>query len=262
MPAVSFFFLLLGVYKGEYRSGVRHGYGSRTSAAYEAYEKCVKAKQLQNNLEGKRLSVSPQHGAPMTRQQRKMERTLTVSSVTLSTGRGDGLDDIMVSPDAQIYEGQWKEDTRHGHGVLKVPKHHSYFGEWKNNSRTGYGVMVFQDGHREEGQWESGKLIVPLKRKKLSIKHHQLEAKVKQAHTQAIQAADLARTRAIVAESKASAASMRSVAAKKAATAAKENSRKATIKASELENQRVSQGQLVCTVISSARKNNWFSVPY
>ena len=112
-------------------------------------------------------------------------------------------------PNAQIYEGQWLRDKRQGHGILKVPGFYVYCGEWSSNTRTGHGVLLYSDGQREEGYWEQGRLTVPLKRRKLSLKQHQLESKVKHAHTQALQAADVARTKSILAESRGSAAASR-----------------------------------------------------
>lgn len=120
-----------------------------------------------------------------------------------------------ADPDAQIYEGQWEMDMRKGHGVLRIPGRYMYFGEWHCNARTGHGVVVYSDGRKEEGYWENGKLVTQLKRKKLSLKHHQLENKVKQAHTFALQAADMARTKSILAESRASGANGRAKAALK-----------------------------------------------
>ena len=115
----------------------------------------------------------------------------------------------------QIYEGQWKADKREGYGILKVPNKYTYFGEWKNNMRAGYGAIVYDDGSKEEGIWENGHLVTPLKRKKLSLKHHQIENKVKQSHTTALQVADIARNKSVLAESRASAAISKSKSALK-----------------------------------------------
>ena len=131
------------------------------------------------------------------------------------------------SPTAQIYEGQWEEDKRHGYGVLKIPRQYTYFGEWFDNARTGHGVLVFDDGRKEEGKWEDGHLSVPLKRKKLSIKQYQMESRVKQAHTLAIQAATSARTKAILAESRASTSTTKAQAAAKAVLEAESDARTA-----------------------------------
>ena len=112
-----------------------------------------------------------------------------------------------ASPDinAQLYEGEWKSDKRHGHGMLKIPGYYTYYGEWEGNTRTGYGVMMYTSGRKEEGQWLGGRLVVALRRRKLAMNLQKvsLESKVKQAHALAIQAADKARNKAMVAESRA-----------------------------------------------------------
>ena len=146
------------------------------------------------------------------------------------------VNEIPLESNVQIYEGQWSKDKRHGHGVLRVPGMYMYCGEWSGNSRTGNGILVYEDGRREEGVWERGRLVAPLKRKKLSIKYHQLEAKVKQAHTLALQAADAARTKAILAVSRASAATNRAKLGMTAAETAKKDSETAKEKAVVLEN--------------------------
>ena len=111
--------------------------------------------------------------------------------------------------------------------MLKIPGHYTYFGEWLNNARTGHGVLVFDDGRKEEGKWEDGRLAIPLKRKKLSIKQYQMEGRVRQAHTSAIQAANNARTKAILAESRASTSSTKAQAANTVANDAEADAQKA-----------------------------------
>ena len=103
-----------------------------------------------------------------------------------------------------MYSGEWREDRRHGHGVLDVRGHYKFYGQWDNNARTGYGVAVYSDRRKEEGLWQNGKLINVLKHKKLAVlKGHQMEGKVKQAHTLALQAAEEARNKSMLAEARA-----------------------------------------------------------
>ena len=90
-----------------------------------------------------------------------------------------------------------------------------------------HGVLVFDDGRKEEGKWEDGRLAIPLKRKKLSIKQYQMEGRVRQAHTSAIQAANNARTKAILAESRASTSSTKAQAANTVANDAEADAQKA-----------------------------------
>lgn len=131
----------------------------------------------------------------------------------------------------QIYEGEWRDDKRHGYGVIKCIGSYTYYGQWVGNARTGYGVLVCDNGVKEEGQWQSGELIVALKRKKLHLKSHQLEIKVQTAHTQAIQAADMARNKALLAESRASTAMGKAKMAQGVVATAEKNARFARVKA-------------------------------
>jgi len=123
---------------------------------------------------------------------------------------------MSLESSAQSYEGEWKDDKRHGHGVLKVPGHRTYYGQWEENTKTGYGVLLYNDGRKEEGQWQNGKLINTLKRKKaLSLRNHNREGKVKLAHITAIQMSITARSKAELAESRASSASAKFQSAQK-----------------------------------------------
>ena len=131
----------------------------------------------------------------------------------------------------QTYEGSWKEDKRDGYGMLKVIGHYTYYGEWSSNSRTGYGVLLYDDGHKEEGEWRNGHMKQALNRKKrISIKTHQLESKVKHAYTQAVQAADHARNKAMLAESRSQSAEKKSRDAVKVAHQATKDAQIATVK--------------------------------
>lgn len=189
-----------GMYRGEYKNGLRHGHGTRSSSNYE------------------RSTVKEPHS--------------TTSSVTSSVDEcidqfTSTLEDPSILPamitmadktNAQIYEGEWRDDKRHGYGVLKIVGHHTYYGQWEENMRSGYGVMSYDEEKRkEEGQWQRGKLINKLKRKKLQLKSKQLEAKVNQAHMSALQAAETARSKANLAEGRAITANAKSRAAVRAA---------------------------------------------
>lgn len=146
---------------------------------------------------------------------------------------GPTLDDQerKVNSNVQIYEGEWRDDKRHGYGVIKCTGSYTYYGQWVGNARTGYGVLVGENGTKEEGQWHNGVLIVALKRKKLHLKSHQLETKVQTAHTQAIQAADTARNKAMLSESRASTAMGKAKMAQGVVSTADKNARLAREKA-------------------------------
>ena len=204
-------FLPTGIYRGQYKSGVRSGFGTRSSASYERRSKEVS--KIQDTTS--KAKALPNLTIPIP----GMKRT----SLSLAAGVG-GTESCETAPQdsIQIYEGQWHEDKRHGYGVIKCIGSYTYYGQWVSNTRTGYGVLVHENGAKEEGQWQNGQLIVALKRKKLHFKGH-LETKIQTAHTQAIQAADTARNKAMLAESRASIAMGKAKMAQAVIVAAEKN---------------------------------------
>lgn len=59
----------------------------------------------------------------------------------------------------QIYEGDFKEDKREGHGILIWPSKKVYEGQWKNNQMHGKGSLTSPNGKRIEGQWVNNKKV-------------------------------------------------------------------------------------------------------
>lgn len=175
-----------GMYRGEYRNGLRRGHGTRSSSNYER-STTTETHSISSSLDDSVENLAS-----------TLEDPSLISSIPSSQSD---------KTNAQIYEGEWKDDRRHGYGVLKIMGHHTYYGQWEENQRSGYGVTIYDDEKRkEEGQWQRGKLINKLKRKKLQLKSKQLELRVNQAHMNALQAAETARSRADLAEGRASTA--------------------------------------------------------
>jgi hypothetical protein len=55
-----------------------------------------------------------------------------------------------------FYAGQYKENMKHGGGVMKNKDGSFYVGSWANNKRHGQGEMYFANGDRYVGQWLDG----------------------------------------------------------------------------------------------------------
>ena len=52
------------------------------------------------------------------------------------------------------YDGGWKDDVRHGQGVMSWENGYYYYdGGWKDGKKSGYGVLITGDGTRYEGSW-------------------------------------------------------------------------------------------------------------
>lgn len=250
--------LATGCYRGQYKKGLRSGHGTRTSAAYEAkpipgdpsMPKSDSEPVLQSLIQQKSTTSikSSKESVLKFGFQKKpslipslLTATESTNSIPISTGKEDF---------AQIYEGEWKDDRRHGYGVLKVDSHYTYYGQWVNNARTGYGVMVYENGVREEGEWHNGQLIVVLKRHKVALfKSHQLESKVKEARTKALQSKGKAKNMADLADSRAGSAVNKSRQAHQSAQGAQEHAQIAVEKAELYKNAPRVAGKEVCVVV-------------
>jgi hypothetical protein len=51
--------------------------------------------------------------------------------------------------------GEWKANSRHGHGIEKY-KNHVYEGEWQTNRKHGRGIYRWPDGDYYVGEWKMG----------------------------------------------------------------------------------------------------------
>lgn len=52
-----------------------------------------------------------------------------------------------------VYDGEWKDGKKHGHGVCTYANGDRYDGEWSNNKKHGRGVYTFANGDKYEGKW-------------------------------------------------------------------------------------------------------------
>ena len=69
-----------------------------------------------------------------------------------------------VYPNGDVYDGEWKNDKRHGKGnnennigILNLMKGDKYDGEWKEDLKEGYGIYYYLDGSKYEGNWKDDK---------------------------------------------------------------------------------------------------------
>jgi len=62
------------------------------------------------------------------------------------------------------YEGEYKDNKKHGQGVLIYPSGSKYVGKFKDDEFHGQGTFIWSDGRKYEGEWvngrESGKFII------------------------------------------------------------------------------------------------------
>ena len=63
---------------------------------------------------------------------------------------------VKIYNDGEKYEGQFKDDKRHGKGIFYYASGDKYDGEWKNNNRHGKGIEYYADGAKYDGEWKYG----------------------------------------------------------------------------------------------------------
>jgi hypothetical protein len=67
--------------------------------------------------------------------------------------------------DGDKYEGEWKEDKRHGKGVVTYAGQNGtisekYDGDWVDGKMHGFGKYYYNDGGVYEGEWFEGQVFV------------------------------------------------------------------------------------------------------
>lgn len=55
--------------------------------------------------------------------------------------------------DGSIYDGTWKNNTRHGHGTYEWSSGDKYIGEWVSGDLSGRGTYYWADGRKYTGAW-------------------------------------------------------------------------------------------------------------
>ena len=71
---------------------------------------------------------------------------------------------IMKYKNGSKYEGQWKNDKRHGKGIYTTQNYNNpnyagilYEGEFNNDKIEGYGIGKYSSGDQYEGEWKNNK---------------------------------------------------------------------------------------------------------
>lgn len=61
--------------------------------------------------------------------------------------------------DGRIYNGEYLNDKKHGHGVYTWPNGKKYDGDWLNDKQHGTAKFSNTKGQTRLGQWENGQRI-------------------------------------------------------------------------------------------------------
>ncbi len=85
-----------------------------------------------------------------------------VSEPDGSTYEGDFKDNkrhgygLWIRPDGTKYAGMWENNKPHGEGTLILADGMVYSGMWKMGKRHGHGTLTYPDGHKKSGVWVEG----------------------------------------------------------------------------------------------------------
>ena len=63
----------------------------------------------------------------------------------------------MTYADGRVYDGEWKDDKRNGHGIYTFANGDVYDGEWKNDTKNGHGIYTWKNGDVYDGDWKNDK---------------------------------------------------------------------------------------------------------
>lgn len=152
-----------------------------------------------------------------------MNSTTETGSANVSTVEANG--EIVQAPVKvmESYRGEWKNDKRHGYGIMECAKHFNYTGQWQDNLRHGFGVAILPDGTKLEGEWEHDILTFDIRKKGPLISLvTRLRHRLQMACEAAQHAAEVASQKSHIALSRAAAARDKSADAVIAAEHAKE----------------------------------------
>jgi hypothetical protein len=79
--------------------------------------------------------------------------SLSTGCVSGECENGQG---VFVYSSGLVYDGEWKDGTRHGNGVQTYTTG-KYDGEWMQNTRHGKGAITYMSGDTYDGEWQYDK---------------------------------------------------------------------------------------------------------
>ena len=152
-----------GIYEGELKDGVKHGYGTFTWTSSDKYEKYEG--EWDNGAISGQGTMYYVNGDTYTGAFSSNNTRAGWGVYKWSCGdeyEGDWVNDSMFGKgvfrwaDGKIYEGDWANGVRSGQGKEKYANGDVYEGEWVNDKRSGYGIYTWTSGSFYEGNWDNG----------------------------------------------------------------------------------------------------------
>ncbi len=129
------------IYKGDFLSGTKNGFGIMEYSDGSRYE----GDWVNDGQQGKgiiKFSNGNTYDGEWVNSKRQGYGTFTYSN-------GDS------------YVGNWVSDKRQGYATYKYNNGDCYIGDWVNDVRQGQGKMIFSDGRIEEGTWVADRFKTP-----------------------------------------------------------------------------------------------------
>jgi len=74
---------------------------------------------------------------------------------TAKNGVGSSAKNIADKPTEVRFEGEWKDNKKHGVGRIWWSNGDRYLGDWKNDCKDGHGFMIWENGDQYEGSWKN-----------------------------------------------------------------------------------------------------------
>ena len=66
---------------------------------------------------------------------------------------------ILTSINGRKYDGLWEDDVPHGPGIATFPNGKTYTGEYKHGKPYGNGLWTYANGDTYSGVWENGQFV-------------------------------------------------------------------------------------------------------
>lgn len=173
------------------RSGyaIRRGEVKRGSSSTSHYKRCISRQSTEDNLKsngvvpsnGQNIKFHPRHRKTPSQtsdcqpqsprppsENGSMNSTAgsgSAHSYTMGTVESNGPIERDDNHLIETYKGEWRNDKRHGYGVIEFSDGYSYVGEWSENMRHGLGVATYPDGTKLEGEWKNDELVSDVRKK-------------------------------------------------------------------------------------------------
>jgi hypothetical protein len=123
--------------KGEFRLGIRHGYGEWTSPRGGGF----KGQYANHDWNGRGVLTLA-------------DGNKYVGEFRNNKYHGQG---VLTWADGDKYEGEWRDGKKHGQGVYTSANGDKYDGEFRNNKYHGQGVRTWADGDKYVGEFRNDK---------------------------------------------------------------------------------------------------------